>query len=120
HLLEESQEHCDRVLIMDQGKIVLDGHPDELRRVFRGAQALKFLLREELNGAAVDRLAALPGVVRCASQACAITVLLDSGEVPLQRIAEIVQPFGVEEVVTRKASLREIFFEVVDTTAWER
>ncbi len=116
HLLEEAEQHCDRVLIMDHGQLILDGRPDELRRTFRGAHTLTILLRKVVDRSAHTRLQALRNVVRCTINGRTITVLLDSGEVPLHDIAELVQPFGIEEVSTRKASLREIFLDVIDTT----
>jgi len=41
HILSEVQATCDRVLIINDGKIVADGTPQELQREFHGAEALK-------------------------------------------------------------------------------
>jgi ABC-2 type transport system ATP-binding protein len=120
HLLEEAEQHCQRVLIVDQGRLILDGRPEDLRRRFRGVHTVTFVLHETVDRDTHTRLELLRNVVRCTVDGPTITVLLDSGNVPLRDMAELVQPFGVEEVSTRKASLREVFLDVIDTTAWDR
>jgi ABC-2 type transport system ATP-binding protein len=61
HILPEVEILCQRVLIIDRGRIVGEGSPDELRRRLHGHA----LLRVELEGApaeAAAALAALPEV----------------------------------------------------------
>lgn len=113
HQLDEAEEHCDRVLILDAGRIVAEGTPAELRRRFRGTSTVEITLERPLDEAASGSIAALPGVVRCTSEGRRVTVLLDSSRVPLGGIAAAIEPFGVEELATRTASLREIFLDVV-------
>ncbi|MBP1646869.1 MAG: transporter [Bacteroidetes bacterium] len=45
HILSEVQATCDRVLIINEGKIVADGSPGQLQRDFHGADALRLELR---------------------------------------------------------------------------
>lgn len=40
HILPEVQATCDRVLIINEGKIVADGTPEQLQQEFRGAESL--------------------------------------------------------------------------------
>ena len=40
HILSEVQATCDRVLIINEGKIVADGSPEQLQREFRGAESV--------------------------------------------------------------------------------
>ncbi len=61
HILPEVEEVCERVLIIDHGRIVADGAPDELRARLVGNPA--FRIRIAGAGAeAADALAGLPGV----------------------------------------------------------
>ncbi len=41
HILSEVQASCDRVLIINKGKLVADGSPDDLKAAFSGAQRIK-------------------------------------------------------------------------------
>jgi len=52
HILSEVQATCDRVLIINEGKIVADGTPEQLQREFHGAEAITV----ELKTGAVDPL----------------------------------------------------------------
>ncbi len=60
HILPEVEAVCDRVLIIDRGRIVAEGTPSDLRAKLAGAPLVHVTVRgsEELR----DGLAALPGV----------------------------------------------------------
>jgi len=45
HILSEVQATCDRVLIINEGKIVADGSPQALQREFTGAESLTLQLK---------------------------------------------------------------------------
>jgi ABC-2 type transport system ATP-binding protein len=45
HILSEVQATCDRVLIINEGKIVADGSPEQLQRDFQGTDALTIELK---------------------------------------------------------------------------
>jgi ABC-2 type transport system ATP-binding protein len=62
HILSEAQSTCDRVLIINRGKIVADGTPDSLRQQQAGAQRLALELKAPASAA--DALSRIPGVLR--------------------------------------------------------
>jgi ABC-2 type transport system ATP-binding protein len=45
HILSEVQATCDRVLIINEGKIVADGTPEQLQQDFQGAETVTLELR---------------------------------------------------------------------------
>jgi len=47
HILQEVQATCDRVLIINNGKIVADGKPDELQRQFEGQMSVKIGIKRD-------------------------------------------------------------------------
>ena len=61
HILPEVDAVCDRVLIIDRGRIVAEGTPEELRRRLAGTPTVRAIFRGTV--AARDGLAALPGVL---------------------------------------------------------
>jgi ABC-2 type transport system ATP-binding protein len=118
HLLEEAEIHCDRVLILDSGRIVLSGSPSDLRRRFRGSRTIEVRVRTAIGQDVMSGIERLDGVLRCAVNGKAITVLLGPSELPLEQIVQLVDSHGIEDLAARKASLKEVFLDAIDTTAW--
>ena len=61
HILPEVEQVCERVFIIDRGRIVADGTPDALRERLVGNPTLSVELGSA-NGAAQEALEALPGI----------------------------------------------------------
>jgi ABC-2 type transport system ATP-binding protein len=53
HYLEEADEFADRLAIMDQGRIVAAGTPDELKRALQG-DSIRVQLARDVDGTAVE------------------------------------------------------------------
>src|SRR5690606_3413650 len=64
HILPEVEATCDRILIINKGKIVADGTADTLRRQASGQELLKIMIED---GPASDIFAALQGLKDVAS-----------------------------------------------------
>ncbi|MEO8432006.1 MAG: ABC transporter ATP-binding protein [Acidobacteriota bacterium] len=60
HILPEVDAVCDRVLIIDRGRIVAEGTPQELRRKLAGTPAVRVSIRGAVEAGAAIR--AIPGV----------------------------------------------------------
>ena len=61
HYLDEADALCDRVLIIDHGRIVAGGTPDELKRRVSG-DVVTLQPRRAAASAAATALGGLPGV----------------------------------------------------------
>lgn len=67
HILPEVEATCDRILIINKGKIVADGTADSLRRQAAGQEVLQVKI-EDAFGSDVDQaLHLLPGVTSCSA-----------------------------------------------------
>jgi ABC-2 type transport system ATP-binding protein len=67
HILPEVQATCDRVIIINEGRIVADGTPEQLQEQFHGAELLTIELKASVGNAMTDlmpRLQSLPQVER--------------------------------------------------------
>ena len=49
HILPEVEAICDRILIINKGKIVADGTPDTLRKQAQGEEMLRVKIEDEIN-----------------------------------------------------------------------
>jgi ABC-2 type transport system ATP-binding protein len=62
HILAEVEATCDRILIINKGKIVADGSPQELRKQSSGRDIFKVSIEEVDINTAVKALSSLDGV----------------------------------------------------------
>ncbi len=62
HILAEVEATCDRILIINNGKIVANGTAEELRRQARGNELFRVSLGNAGRNEAFEALKALPGV----------------------------------------------------------
>jgi ABC-2 type transport system ATP-binding protein len=65
HILSEVQATCDRVIIINKGKIVADGTPKQLQQDFRGTETVTLELKAHVGNAMTDifpKLKSVPSV----------------------------------------------------------
>lgn len=62
HILAEVEATCDRILIINKGKIVANGTADELRKQSRGTELLRIRIEDGERGAVIDALRQIPSV----------------------------------------------------------
>ena len=63
HILSEAQQVCNRVLIINKGRIVAEDTPENLQTRLAGSQRVSLRVRGETEGLA-DMLVGIPGVLR--------------------------------------------------------
>ncbi len=69
HVLEEAEYLCDRIAVINQGRIVEIDTPENLKRRFGSAKAVEFKLLEGRSSEMETSLAGLPGVGHSAQDA---------------------------------------------------
>lgn len=124
HILPEVQNTCSRVLIINGGKVVAEGKPQELESQLRGSRRILAEVRGPKD-AVVERLGTLHGVnnldVVARADAEFVSVTVDTGsDVDLRErvAAEIVGAgWGLVELKSVGLSLEEIFLKLTTTDA---
>ena len=116
HYMDEAEQLCDRLVIMDDGRIVAEGSPRELidRHSTREVVELRFHSDE-------DRQKALPRVASIAQQyeplADRILVYTADGEAAAERLAlDGVKP---DSVLVRRSTLEDVFLTLTGRTLEE-
>ena len=110
HYLEEADQLCDRVAIIDQGTIVAEGTPAELKREVAGD-----VVSLVLNGSTMKAAEVLAGqpdiwVLEC-QQADSLRLRVDSGSAAIQQIMRTLDSSDIElgAIELHRPSLDDVF-----------
>ncbi len=103
HILSEVQATCNRVLIINEGKIVADGTPEQLQRDFQGAETLTL----ELRAAGVDPLEHISPKLRTIPSVTSVEMLSHSDSI-----------FKFQLHVDKGADVREAAFRLAVAEGW--
>ena len=109
HVMHEAERLCDRILLINEGRPIVDGTLDEIR-ARRPSRAVSV----ELDGDA-DFLAALPIVERVTPVDRTLDVALAPEADPQQLLAELIGRVKVLSFAVKVPSLHEIFVNLVGT-----
>lgn len=103
HQLAEVEQICDRVCLIDEGHVVIDGVLDDLKSEYR-----RILL--VFDGEAPRELANLPGVDHLHRSGRTASVL---AHVDVDSVVDRVRELGPDSVEVRPVTLKELFLEHV-------
>lgn len=110
HYMDEAERLCDRVAVVDHGKVIALGTPAELIRQLGGEHLIEFVLS---NGAALEPAALqdLPAVVRTWREDQAFCLAVTAPHEALPALLERLRALGLEltRLTTRHASLEDVF-----------
>jgi ABC-2 type transport system ATP-binding protein len=110
--LEEADELCDRVGIIDRGRIVAEGSPDELKRSV-GADVI--IARVDSDAASVCRIVeALDGVRSVEAHGNELVITTDNGSAAISPIAVALNgcDVRVRDLTLRTPTLDDVFLEL--------
>jgi ABC-2 type transport system ATP-binding protein len=113
HYMEEADELCQRVAIMDHGRILAIGSPEELRRSV-AADTVLSLQFEPVTEDVMAALRALPGVKGLESGSGGLRVYADGDHGLLPQVVQTVLAEGValRDVSVRTPTLETVFIKL--------
>jgi lipooligosaccharide transport system ATP-binding protein len=112
HYMDEAEQLCDRLVVMDKGRIMAEGSPAELIKKYSTKEVLEVRFGSTGNAAAAkkleklgDRLEVLPD---------RILVYTDNGERTLEKVTKM----GLDPVTSlvRRSSLEDVFLRLTGRT----
>jgi ABC transporter DrrB family efflux protein len=109
HYLEEADALCDRVLVIDHGKIIAAGVPDELKRQISGDVVTLSVNGDQGQARAI--LAGHPGVREISSDGQAIRMSVAHGEEALPGMLRALDGGGItmESISLARPTLDDVF-----------
>jgi len=109
HYLDEADALCDRVAIVDNGKVVALGTPQELKSTVPGSDTVELTLDRPGDGA-LEAIRALPGVRGVEAIPQGLRIMADGGASLLPRAIDLLRVEGLE---VKAANLSRISLEDV-------
>ena len=109
HYMEEAERLCDRLVIMDEGRIVAEGRPADLVRAQVGREVLELKLDE---GCDAERLvASLDGKIQGHDRSERTLMLYaDDAEAVLEQLDH--DSYPTESALVRRATLEDVFLRL--------
>jgi ABC-2 type transport system ATP-binding protein len=110
HYMEEAEALCNRVAIIDSGKIIALGSPEELKAQIPGNDIV-LLTVEDSSENLVDRIKNLPFVHRVNTEDGTIRVYVDSGAQDFPLLVDEIRSLGgkVVSATLHEQSLEDVF-----------
>jgi ABC-2 type transport system ATP-binding protein len=108
HYIEEADALCDRIAIIDQGRIIADGTPSELKARVK-ADIVELATSDGIDPAL---LSAIPGVQDVRSQGSEWIVRVGSSEDFLPRLFAAIPTDHIRKISIEKPSLETVFLDI--------
>ncbi|HEX4155543.1 MAG TPA: ATP-binding cassette domain-containing protein [Acidobacteriaceae bacterium] len=113
HYMEEADELCDRVAIIDHGRILVEDTPAALKASVGGDKLYNLRLREGTDVTALTaRLRALDGVAGVEPTEDGLRVLARAKDGLLSQVVTTANAFGLRDVSTAEPSLETVFIRL--------
>jgi len=111
HYMEEAERLCDRVAIMDRGKVIAIGRPSDLVESLGGGQIIQFRVSEGFDGTA---LAEIPGVSSVSVRNGDFLVTVPQGADVLSLLMAEIQGQGhlLVSLSTHQTTLEDVFLRM--------
>ncbi len=111
HYLEEADRLATRLAIVDHGRVVATGSPDELKAELRGDAIVVELAEEPLDGRAVSVLARVPGVAESLVDGRSLRSRAERGAAAVPAVLSALEGagIGVASVTVSRPSLDDVF-----------
>ena len=110
HSMEEADVLCERVAILDRGRVVVEGTPDALKSSL-GGDAVCFELDRAADAAeCLSRQEGVRGVVcETEGEPVRFRVTVSDGPRRLAALVDAARPYGIREVTLHRSSLEQVF-----------
>jgi ABC-2 type transport system ATP-binding protein len=113
HYMEEADELCDRLAIIDHGKILIEDTPAALKASIGGDKIVDLkLATSETAAQVVERVTKVEGVTHAETTESGVRVYAKSGEGIITKIVNASDGLGVRDLATTEPSLETVFIKM--------
>ncbi|HZW41256.1 MAG TPA: ATP-binding cassette domain-containing protein [Agromyces sp.] len=115
HYMDEAEQLCDRLVVVDKGTIMAEGTPAELIRRYSSREVLEVRFGSDRNSEVAERLAGMGDRMEVLPDR--LLVYSDDGEAELVKITEA--GFHPITSLVRRSSLEDVFLRLTGRTLIE-
>ncbi|MCB2359726.1 ABC transporter ATP-binding protein [Clostridium estertheticum] len=113
HYMEEVEEICDRIIIMDNGKVIAQGTKEELKQKVNDEITYSFCV-DNLNKISTKEFYLIDGVTKVKISQNIIEITIENSKDNINEIISVITLKGckIESLNSKKASLETVFLEL--------
>lgn len=108
HFMDEAEQLCDRLIVMDKGKIVAEGSPRDLIATYASREVLELRLGASRSAEAVGQLDGIGHRIEALPDR--LLIYADSGDEALEAVLE--RGLNPSTTLVRRASLEDVFLRL--------
>ena len=113
HYMEEADELCDRVAIIDHGKILVEDTPAALKNSVGAQRVYELDLRSHQNvPLLVQQLQRLCGIASVETTTEGVRILAEGTEGLLSEVVHTASPYGLRDLTITETSLETVFIQL--------
>jgi ABC-2 type transport system ATP-binding protein len=113
HYMEEADELCDRVAIIDHGKILVEDTPAALKNSVGAQKVYQLHLRDHTSTASLlETLRKLPGIITAENLSDGVRVLAHNADGLLSEVVGAANPYGLRDLTITETSLETVFIQL--------
>jgi ABC-2 type transport system ATP-binding protein len=113
HYMEEADELCDRVAIIDHGKILVEDTPAALKNSVGASRVYELDLRSHQE---IPRLVGVleqkPGVASVETTSKGVRIFAEGTEGLLSEVVHVANPYGLRDLTITETSLETVFIRL--------
>ncbi|KEH86710.1 ABC transporter ATP-binding protein [Clostridium novyi] len=110
HYMEEIEDLCDEIVIMDKGKVIAKGTKEELKELIATEDKVSIGV-SNISYSIIDKIKKVQGVKECVIDNNVINIISKNGSANLSEIIDIIVDYGAEinKINMDKPSLEGVF-----------
>lgn len=112
HYLEEAEMLCDRVIIIDYGKKIAEGTPDELKQNLKAEKILSITPKNSIGLRVIEEIKEFSGVENAIWHDGSLKIYLKDESVLELIVKQILENAGILEMDIKRASLEDVFLHL--------
>ncbi|MDL2211974.1 ABC transporter ATP-binding protein [Erysipelotrichaceae bacterium OttesenSCG-928-M19] len=113
HYMEEVEQLCDRIIILDNGKIIAQGTKDELKAMIATSEKITFEIFD-INKEIIDKIKLLDNVIDVNCNDIFLVIRFQKAEHNLTTIIDFLkqEQIDFEKIFSEQPTLNDVFLEI--------